>query len=276
MIREPAHRLLFGAALAAVIVGYRSAPLIYAQARAESRATSAFDTASIKPRAWKIGDEGRGRARIEYTPVSLTMWNVGLQECVQWAYGAKYYQLAGPSFHSNDGVFTSNPALYDIVAKPGREVAVSQLRMMLQDLLAKRFKLALHRETKMLPVYELVVTKGGPKLPSPKPASDLPPSHAAETLPGVRGGDFVFQNTTIAEFAEKLGMLRTINQPVVDRTGISGVFDITLKSAASANLDPDGPSLFTLVQEQLGLKLVAAKASLEVIVIDHVEKPSEN
>src|SRR5204863_5288062 len=118
------------------------------------------------------------------------------------------------------------------------------------------------------------IAKGGPKLSAPKTGTS--PSHAVESLPRVQDGSFVFPDTSIAEFAAKLSLLRGIDLPVVDRTGIQGVYDITLKSAASAILEPDGPSLFTLIQEQLGLKLAPAKARFEVIVVERVEKPTEN
>ena len=80
----------------------------------------------------------------------------------------------------------------------------------------------------------------------------------------------------MAEFAAKLSLLRGVHLPVIDRTGIKGVFDITLKSAANAILQPDGPSVSTLVQEQLGLQSMPAKAPIQVIVIDQIAKPSEN
>jgi len=80
----------------------------------------------------------------------------------------------------------------------------------------------------------------------------------------------------MAEFAQQLTELRGIDLPVVDCTGIPGVYDITLKSAASALLDPQGPSLLTLIQEQLGLKLASAKDPIEVVVVDHAERPSAN
>lgn len=128
----------------------------------------------------------------------------------------------------------------------------------------------------MLPVYELVVAKGGPRLPARKADSDLPADHAAESLPRVQQGSFVFENVSMAGFAAKLSLLRGIELPVVDQTHMDGVFDITLKSAASAMLRPDGPSLFTLLEEQLGLRLVSAKAPMEMLVIEHVNRPSEN
>jgi len=195
------------------------------------------------------------------------MRNVELRESIEWAYGVKYYQISGPGLlHER----------YDILAKSESPVPVSQLRVMLQDLLARRFNLRLRRETKMLAVYRLVVARGGPRLSGAKASADLSPSHATELLPRVVDGSFVFENTSMTEFAEKLSLLRGIDLPVTDATGIEGVFDITLKSAASAILQPDGPSLFTLIEEQLGLRLVSAKASFEVLIVDHVERPSEN
>jgi bla regulator protein BlaR1 len=256
------------AVAAPTIVGMLNPPFSRAQSQAESHA-AAFEVSSIRPAAiWKAGGEGSKRSKIEYSPTSLSMWNVDLTDCVQWAYGIKFYQISGPGF--------PGPERYDILAKTGSSVPVKQLRAMLQDLLEKRFQLRLHRQTKMLPVYELVVANGGPRLPVPKADTDLSPTHATESLPRVQDGSFVFQDTSMTEFAAKLSLLRGVDLPVIDRTGIKGLFDITLKSAANAILQDDGPSVSTLVQEQLGLKLVSAKAAIEVIVIDHVERPSEN
>ena len=235
---------------APTIVGILNAPFSRAQSQAESHA-AAFDVSSIRPAAiWKAGGEGSKRSRIEYSPKSLSMWNVDLTDCVQWAYGVKFYQISGPGFPGSER--------YDILAKTGSSVPVNQLRAMLQDLLEKRFQLRLHREMKMLPVYELVVAKGGPRLPVAKPTPVLP-THASESLPRVQDGSFVFEDASMAEFAAKLSLLRGVDLPVIDRTGIKGVFDITLKSAANAILQPDGPSVSTLVQEQLGLKLIPLK-----------------
>jgi uncharacterized protein (TIGR03435 family) len=225
-----------------------------------------FEVASIKPAAmWKTGGEGSGRSRIEYSRDSLTMRNVDLKECVQWAYGVEYYQIPAPN--ALDG--TS----YYILAKAAGAVPVSQLRLMLQQLLADRFKLTLHHETKPLPVYALTVAKGGPKLPAKNDVVD----HAMESLPRVQDGSFLFPEASMTEFATKLSLLRGMDRPVVDQTGITGFFDIVLKGAADAVRNPEGgASLFTLVQEQLGLKLVTTKAPVEIVVIDHAEKPSEN
>jgi uncharacterized protein (TIGR03435 family) len=205
-------------------------------------------------------------SRIEHSPNRVS--NVTVIDCVRWAYGAREDQITGDNRLRNEH--------YDIIAKAASAVPENQLKIMLQDLLAKRFKLVLRRETKMIPVYELIVTKQGPKLPPPKPESESSPVHTVENLPRIQDGSFVFRESSLAEFADKLSMLRGVDRPVVDRTGIKGYFDITLKGAASAILQENGPSLAGMVEEQLGLKLVAAKSAVELLVIDHAEKPSAN
>jgi uncharacterized protein (TIGR03435 family) len=226
-----------------------------------------FDVASIRiSEVWKAGGEGRFRSRIRFTGSSLTMGNVDLLECVQWAYGVQPHQVSGKGLPDSR---------YDILAKTNESVSVGELRRMLQSLLSSRFKLTLHREKKSLPVYELSVAKGGARLP-PRSETNSPVVQTRSLMPAVRDGGFVFANVSMEEFAEGLADLRGIDRPVVDRTGIEGRFDITLRSAAEAMLREDGPSLFTLIQEQLGLKLVAARGPVEVLVIDHAAEPSEN
>jgi uncharacterized protein (TIGR03435 family) len=251
---------------ASIITGILLAASGHAQSQHGRR--SAFEAASIRPAAiQKAGGEGSSRSQIEYSADSLTMRNIDLSEMVQWAYGLQYYQ-----------VLVSNNLRgrrYDVRAKAGDPVKLSTLGLMLQDLLATRFKVQLHHEQKRTSVYELVVAKGGAKLPKDK-ADTLPPSYAKETFPQVVDGGFLFRNVSITDFAEQLSDLRGIDLPVVDRTGIQGVYDITLKSAATAILQPEGPSLLTLIREQLGLKLVPAKDPIEMIVVDHAEEPSAN
>ena len=249
-------------AIMPIAVGIANTPFVQAQP-----AAPAFEVASVKPAAIPVGPEGGNRSRIEHTPNTLTMLNVALSDCVQWAYGVAFFQVSGA--HLSTGS-------YDILAKAGASVPVSQLRMMLQDLLAKRFKLALHRETKMFPVYELVVAKGGPHLPAANAGASRSPVHAAESLPRIQNDSFLFSDASMTEFAQMLTQLRGIDLPVVDRTGITGTFDIVLKSAPSAAREADSGALFAIIQEQLGLKLAPAKAPIEVVVIDHAEKPSQN
>jgi len=236
-------------------------------AHSQNQRAPSFEVASIRPVTGGESGEGGSRSQIETASDGLTMRNVDLSEMIQWAYGLQHYQLSGPGALSG--------MHYDLRAKSGGQVSDGTLRLMLQDLLATRFKLRLHREQKKTSVYELVVAKGGPRLPKDKSAT-LPPAYPKESIPRVVDGSFVFRNVSIGEFAEQLTELRGIEFPVVDRTGIPGVYDITLKSAASALLDPNGPSLVTLIEEQLALKLVSAKDPIEVAVVDRAEAPSAN
>jgi uncharacterized protein (TIGR03435 family) len=249
---------------AGAITGVIGAPFVRAQSKAQAQA---FEVASVKPAAMPVVREGGNRSRIEHTPNRLTMWNVALSDCVQWAYDVAFFQVSASHL---------SPDSYDILARTRTSVPVSQLRMMLQDLLANRFKLVVHRETRMLPVYELVVAKGGPKLPAANEGTSSLQVHAAESLPLVKNDAFLFADTSMAEFAQMLTQLRGIDLPVVDRTRITGTFDVVLKSAPSAARDGDSAALFAIIEDQLGLRLVAAKAPIEVVVIDHAEKPSEN
>jgi uncharacterized protein (TIGR03435 family) len=246
-----------------IIVGIAAAPIVTAQQQIHP----SFEVVSIKPSAIPAGREGGNRAHIEHTPDGLTMSNVSLSDCVQWAYGVAFFQL------SSDGLSADT---YDVRAKAVSPVTVAELRMMLQDLLSNRFKLALHRETKMLPVYELVVAKGGPKLSPANGDVSRPLVYGAESLPRVRGDSFLFSDVSMAEFAQMLTKLRGIDLPVVDRTRIIGTFDIVLKSAPAAAREADSAALFAIIRDQLGLRLSSARAPIEVLVIDHVEKPSVN
>jgi uncharacterized protein (TIGR03435 family) len=234
----------------------------------QSPSTPAFEVASIRLAVTQAaGGEGSTRPLIESTADGLTMENIDLSEMIEWAYNLQHYQLNGPD--RLDG------KRYDVRARAEGRATDDTIRLMLQNLLSTRFKVQLHHEQKSTNVYELVMAKGGPKLGRNK-ADALPPAYPKESLPSVVDGGFVFSNVSIHDFAQQLSELRSIDLPVVDRTGISGVYDLTLKSAAAAMLDPNGPSLFTLIEEQLGLKLVSAKDTMDVVVVDRAENPSAN
>jgi len=276
-----AHQLTFSKKLFLTCIGILAGavPVVFSAMNAskyqvESQANGgttlpSFEVASIRlSEIWKRGAEGHLRSRFAYTPTGIRMLNVDIRDCLQWAYHVRSYQISGPD--------SLNAERYDILANAESPVSLSELRLMMQDLLAHRFKITLHREIRTLPVYELTIAKGGPKLPPAKADDNVSATHASDSLPRVQDGNFVFEHTSIAEFAEKLSDLRGIERPVIDRTGIQGTFDITLRSAAAAVLESEGPSLLTLVQEQLRLKLLSTKAPVEVLVVDHAEKPSGN
>ena len=170
------------------------------------------------------------------------------------------HQLAGP--HSLDD------ARYDIDARVDHPVNKADLQRMLQTLLADRFKLALRRETRPVTAYVLVASSKGPKLAA---TESNPPA-----TPRVVDGEFVFTHVTLADFAEKLSTLATVEQPVIDKTGIDGVFDITLRGVAQEIRKGDGTVLFSALQDQLGLKLESRKVPIEVLVVTHAERPTAN
>lgn len=229
-----------------------------------------FDVASVRASTFgNSGLEGSKRSRIDIAPKSVTLRNVTLSDCMEWAWNVRSYQIVAPAAIRD----VLDSERYDLRAVVESETPLNQLRLMMQDLLMKRFQFASHRDTRPMPVLEMVIAKGGPRLPARKPETAI---HSVESLPRVENGGFIFADTTMAELAAKLSGLRGVELPVVDHTGITGIYDITLKEAAEAIRRDDAPPMTTFLQDQLGLKLVAAKAQMEVLVVDRIGKLTEN
>jgi uncharacterized protein (TIGR03435 family) len=236
-------------------------------------APAAFEVASVKPN--KIGSAGGKdeiRESVDSTPSSLAMRSVSLKSCLKWAYGVKDYQISGPGWLASEK--------YDVVAKTGRPATDDELRLMLQTLLAERFQMALHRETKELPMYALVVGKSGPKLQESKGGSG-----SKEHGITIDKGALVYKNTSMPELADRLSAgVFGVNRPVLDKTGLTGSFDFSVKLAESiAELKgsirsmADDPTIMMDALQQIGLKLEPQKGPVEILVIDKVEKvPTEN
>ena len=227
-----------------------------------------FDVASVKPDKAGFG-ETAPREKITASPGSLTMQNVSLQACIKWAYGLRDFQIAGPGWISSEH--------YDISAKASGAASVSELRVMLRALMAERFQLKSHTETKEKPVYALVVAKNGPKFHASTEDGD--PSF------GPAGGELVFRNFSMADLADRLASRPfKLDLPVLDRTGLDGRYDFSLKLATN----PDelkhtlegmeqGPSIFVFFQDQLGLKLESRKGPVEMLIVESAAKvPTEN
>jgi uncharacterized protein (TIGR03435 family) len=167
----------------------------------------------------------------------------------------------------------------DVEGRPNHD----QVKLMIQKLLAARFKLAFHHEQRELAVYAIIIGNNGPKLTKTgrKPSDNTNFSYTNRVVLTVR-------NATMADFAD--GMQASfIDRPVVDQTGLAGRYDFLLRwtpdesqSGLGENVPPPAddpnapPGLYTAIQEQLGLKLVPTKAPVDVLVIDHIEMPSEN
>jgi uncharacterized protein (TIGR03435 family) len=223
----------------------------------QTPAPPAFEVASVKP-----NPSGDHHSSSHTNNGSVVMRNVSLKQVVEMAYDVKDYALSAPDWLDTER--------FDISAKPPSGTPQNQFEPMLQTLLADRFKLAVHRESKVMSAYALVAGKNGPKL------------HAVEAGGGSHrnsdGGKLTAQKVSMPQLADFLA--RHLDRPVIDKTELAGVFDFELRWAQDDSHSTDsasGPSIFTAVQEQLGLKLQSQKLPVEILVVDHAERvPTEN
>jgi uncharacterized protein (TIGR03435 family) len=190
-----------------------------------------------------------------------------LRQLAGVAYGIQRVRIVGgPELMDSD--------LYEVHARAeSASATVDQVREMLQALLADRFKLTVHRETRQLPAYTLSLEKGGSKLVESKDP-DAKPIVSPESRQGaVR---ISFQNVSIAGLVNTVA--NVLGNPVRDETGLTGRYNFTLEWTPPARLaaGDSGPSIEDAVWEQLGLRLEARKLATEVMVVDHAEKASEN
>jgi len=236
-----------------------AATLGLAVSQTQSPSRREFDVASVRSsQIARVGGEGSGRERVAVTPKSVNLSNASLSFCIQWAYHVKFYQVSGPDWLTRER--------YDVVAKTEEPSRPAQLMNMMQALLGDRFRLRIHRETRLMPIYELVAPSRSVKLPRSKPDQD--------SGMNVVNGSFVFHRVTLQEFAAQLSDFAAFDRPVLDRTGVEGYFDITLASAATATRN-EPESMFSAV-EALGLRLNPRKGPIEMLVIDHADRPSGN
>jgi uncharacterized protein (TIGR03435 family) len=282
---------LIAASLCAVAVLAQTAPQIGGSLK--------FEVASVKSNT-----SGDGRVMIGVQPGGrYTATNVPLRFLIRNAYAIQDFQLVG----APDWIDSER---FDIIAKAERDIGPpipggppSPLQLMLRSLLEDRFRLALHRDTRELPIYALVLArpdgKLGPQLqPSKTDCSALagargrnglppdPPSTSGRPPCGMRmmPGQLAAGGFPISQLAQQLS--QSAQRVVIDRTGLTGNYDFDLKwtpdqlpqgappGAPAPAIDPNGPSLFTAVQEQLGLKLESTKGPVEVLVVDRVERPT--
>jgi uncharacterized protein (TIGR03435 family) len=226
----------------------------------------AFEVATIKPAA----PSSDGHTHINYPPDDrFSAINITILSLMQWAYGMPERQIL-------DGPPWLGSTRFDIQAKTDAGDQAKNLtseergdlkRRMVQALLADRFQLKLHQETRTLPAYDLILGKGGSKLQSTK--------STGKSI-GTSRTYFNGQGLTTTLIAQELS--RIAGRVVVDRTDLTGRYDFKLQwtpDDAPATED-SAPSLFTAIQEQLGLKLEPAKEPVPVLVIDHVEPPTSN
>jgi uncharacterized protein (TIGR03435 family) len=221
----------------------------------------AFDVASVKPSQPRRNAEGGSYSSVDVvSPGRLVAENSSLDELIRSAYDLKDYQVFGPAWLNDQS------ESFDIVAKASPDTPEKQMWTMLQTLLAERFKLVAHREKRMLPAYDLVVSKKGFQL---KPATS-----GGRRSTASQGGNLIATHLTMADFAYQLS--RELKRPVFDKTGMAGAFDFTLHYSPGQDAS-GGPSLFTAIQETIGVRLESVREPVEVLVVDHIEKrPTEN
>jgi uncharacterized protein (TIGR03435 family) len=240
----------------------------------DANANPGFEVATIKPS--KPGQPGK---LFSLRGTHFATLNTTLVDLITFAYDVQQKQIAGgPDWMSSDK--------FDIAGEPDVPGAPSnsQLKTMLQKLLADRFQLKFHRDTKEMSAYVLTVAKNGPKLEKNE--------HDPAGVPALffrQLGVLTVTNATMADFA---GVMQTavFDRPVVDQTGLQGKWDFVLKwtpdesqfGGLGVKVPPPSdaadapPPLFTAIQEQIGLKLETGKPAVPVLVLDHVEPPSAN
>jgi uncharacterized protein (TIGR03435 family) len=225
-----------------------------------------FDVASIRLTNLNTDDDSTSD-HVEISPGGrLTMRSIRLNSCVKWAYGVQDAQIV-----DRVGLTAER---YDIVAQAAGPTADKNLKLMMQALLADRFKLALHREKKELAIYKLVVAKSGPKFRKSEGA-------------GNREGNLEIRRTRVGVAAEKISMSEfadylsgEVQGPVQDMTGLTGSFNLALDLRPyAANLSTPvtiSSLILEAMRDQLGLQLQSQKGLTDVLVIDHVERPTAN
>jgi uncharacterized protein (TIGR03435 family) len=264
-------RLLAAALSLAAGVAACSDPQINAQV--QQGAPLAYDVVSVK-----VNNTGRGRWGIDVGDYTYRATNIPLKELLASAYGIKsdlIFELPGPI----------DAARFDIDAKivpspaAPEKLTDRQRPGMLKAMLADRFGIKAHVEVKTLPVFDLVVVHSGLKI-KPTPHSDATGDSGTHIHPTA----LIANDITIAQLAGTLTGI--VHRQVIDKTGLSGNYDVDLKwtpdsvarspeSSTDAPVDA-APTIFTAVEEQLGLKLEPSKGPVETLVIDHADMPSEN
>jgi uncharacterized protein (TIGR03435 family) len=287
-----------GMAMGQAVGAPKAAPSPQAAALAASARPLAFDVVSIRPNT--SAQNQMGPPVFGPTPDGYRMVNMPLAFAIMTAYVP---QAGGGALFTPDSFKGLPPWAmqdrFDVVAKVSEEdlpewqkpaAQTLMLQAMLQAMLAERCKLAVHREMKDTSVYFLTVGKGGPKFKEVNPADAAP---AGVTLPG--GAVLAQSNDGMRMYDTTIGLVTTmlsemggmggLGRPVLDKTGLTGRYDIVIKrqdmmppppASGDASSPPDPASMVMSMADALGLKLEPGKGQMETLVIDHMEKPSEN
>jgi len=235
-----------------------------------------FEVASIKP-----STPGENRVSIQAAPGGrFTTKNVTVKQLMQQAFGIRDFQITGgPGWMASER--------FDVSAKADGNPSQEEFRAMMRNLLKDRFQLAFHTESKEGSVYALVVAKGGPKIQESKSPGNGPNLRRQRTQVSAVGAPMPMVAAVLSDY---------VGRQVIDKTGLTGQYDFTLEwtadnppppgspeapgttagAASSTTSESSGPSIFTALQEQLGLKLESQKGTVDSYIIDKIEKPTEN
>lgn len=270
-----------------IIFGLAHTTQIFAQTKVADDASASlpeFDVATIKP-----NKGGGDRIQFLFSTNGLSLVNIPIQMMLQNAFDVQDDRILGAPDWAKSDRFDVEAKVSGADAAKLDSLTIDQRRLMLLPLLANRFNLKYHHETKELPVYILTIAKGGPKLKEAAP-------QGSEKRSGIRMsglGDFEGIHAGMDVLAHVLARQPDIGHTIIDKTGLTGSYDFHLQWAPG-NSAPVGPgadghgtagappaddnraSLFTALQEELGLKLEAQKGPVDVIVIDHIDQPSPN
>jgi bla regulator protein BlaR1 len=249
--------------------------LILSSFAAFAQAPRAFDVVSVKPQPFT----GSGSVGIFVRGNTLDAQHISLKDLVTFAYNLRGVQLSGGPSWAERGVLNFSE-LYQVTAKISADPPppIEVFRQMLQSVLAERFHLQVHHLQKDLPIYNMVIAKGGPKL-KPSPAESKFDFRVSTR--GKFGTRIVATHMTVAELIDHQ-LAGYTARPIFDKTGLTTPYDFTLEfvgenlPAGQEDSTPEVPPLVTAVQDQLGLKLEPGTAPFDTVVIDHAERPTEN
>jgi len=222
-----------------------------------------FEVASVRPTAPQ--PPGQMSMGMSIDKGMLRATGMTAKFLIEQAYDVRDFQvLGGPSWMGSEQ--------YDVNAKIEGEATNEQLRIMMQSLLRDRFQLQVPRDKKEMACYALVVAKGGSKLKVPE--ADSEGKHKSGRMSMARGR---FDGDALPVDAIAHALEQVLGRAVIDRTGLTGAFDFKLEwTPDEARTESAGSSLFTALQEQLGLKLESTRGPVEILVVDRIEKASEN
>lgn len=265
--------------LAAAAVAAVATPMLIGVIQAQNTDTLVYDVASIRP-----ADPNERNVRIGSSPGGdFQATNASVRQLVTFAYNIRDFQLSGGPGWINTERFNIVTRLDQPEPLPDpATITVSQIesrigrnRERMRNLLKERFQLVVHRDTKELPVYALTIGKNGHKLTPVEEGKGRGPN-----LRRSRGG---ISGTAVTMQLVKMGFSDLLGRPVIDETGLTGAFDFKLEwteetppADSSQPIPLAGESVFTAIQEQLGLKIESKRGMVDTIVVDKVEKPSEN